>query len=104
MLRIEDIIKLWEEDLIVKIKRKPHPEYLKGEFDPQTSEISIYPDQHKTKKELYLTILHEFYHAKDYLIRGSDKDNEELADKEAERTYKNRPEVLEMIKQLWKIY
>jgi len=104
MLTIDDVIKLYKEDLRIRFVHKPHPQGLRGEYDPADEEVIIYLAHNESAFDRDMTLLHEFYHAKqDMICNRKAPEGEGLAEKEAGRTYKHRPGVLKAIKELYDI-
>ena len=105
MLSVEQVIKLCEEDVRIRFRRKPRSDKLKGEYDPEDNEISVYLKNIDSKEERDITILHEFIHARDIWIKNLDTTGScsERVEREATETYKKRPEVLAFIKEMYKI-
>ena len=114
MLTIKQIIKLSEESLEVKLKKKVLPElsYVKGEYDPSEKIIIVYLPNVESEEDFNLTLLHEFVHARDDLISGFvQEENHSVIDylfelsveSEAVETYENRPEIIDLIKDLYEI-
>jgi len=115
MLTIEDIVELYEEDELViifkKINKKIGPKTLKGEYNTEKNinnsyyppEIFIYEQMIENEEDLDITLLHEFIHAKNDLILGLFIEDDEQVEKEAQETYKKAPEVVEFIKDFYKL-
>lgn len=108
MLTLKQIRELYQANLKIKFKKK-HPQRLKGEYDPGTLEAIVYIPNAESKEDRDITILHELIHARDD-IKGLrtqyekyKKKIEDQVEKEAVETYKNRPYVLQFIKQLYDI-
>ena len=103
MLNVRQVIRTYQSGVEIKLKRKPHHQNLKGEYDPSNLEIRVYLPAQESKLERDITILHEMIHARDgsevrvYSLSGYEKS----IDKEARETYKRRPHVLEFVKQLY---
>lgn len=101
MLNIPQIIELYKEGLDLHIKRS-HPLNLKGEFDPSQMEIFIYSYNLESDYDRNITILHEFIHARDDIIYGKLR-IEDNVEKEAIDTYNRFPLLLELIGEIWAI-
>jgi hypothetical protein len=101
VLSVDDIIRLYEEGVKIRFRRKPDPGGDRGDYDPDRLEVNVYLSHNESREDLELTILHELYHAKDDIINDRDYSPERLAEKEAKRTYRCRPEVLETVKEMW---
>ena len=110
MLSIDDIIRLYYEDVSIEfLKRRSNG--IMGEWD--YPRVLIYENNLKSEEERDITLLHEFIHARDEVIRGIDQKigemdeygctNYEEVEKEAFETYRNAPEVLVILKELYNI-
>ncbi len=98
MLSIPDVKRLEEEGVEVRLMRGRHPEGLKGWWLPDELEARIYLPSITSEKEIDITILHEFIHARNWLITTRHKDWERVVNKEAKDTYRKRPNVVYFIK------
>ena len=104
MLSKKDVLTLYDEGLEIKFRRKPHPDKLRGEYNPGAFQVNIYSPAITSGRERDLTILHEFIHARDdrqgtvneHACRAGVED-------EARKTFDKRPEVLMLIKELYRI-
>lgn len=118
MLSIEDVVQLYQEDVNVRLRRKipsdfeslsdEDSELYKGAFDPETNDINIYSCNVHSREEFDLVLLHEFIHARDYLLGSANKcmkddTDEDAVDQETKQTYKKRPKVVEFIKQVFDV-
>lgn len=100
MLTIKQIIKLYQEGVDICFKRKPHPDRLKGEFDPASLEVIVYLPAQESEQDMGITVLHEFIHARNnsrHILAEIDS----AIENEALETYKKRPYILELINQLY---
>ena len=105
MLTEKEVTQLYRHGLEVRLRRKKHPQSLKGYFDPSNFEISIFLPGLVSEFEFGVTLLHEFIHARNDLKGGQDE-NDELSEKvetEARETQGKRPYILELIKELYNI-
>jgi hypothetical protein len=104
MLSKKDIMALYYDGVELKFRRKKHPRGLKGDHDPSASEINIYTANIVSEYERDITILHEFIHARNDRKDFFDENDEgcEKVEREAKQTYRNRPYVLGLIKELYK--
>jgi hypothetical protein len=102
MLTKKEVIQLYQDGLEVKLRRKRHPEKLKGDYDPSQFEISIFLPELVSEFEFGVTLLHEFIHARDERKDVLDK-NDEKVEVEARATNEKRPHILEFIKDLYHI-
>jgi len=114
MLTISQITRIYSECIDIKFKNKPHPEGLKGEYDPAALEVIVYRPAVKSSEDRDITLLHEFVHARDdtkaaRLTCAEDYDGkavqlmEQKTEQEAIETYEKRPYALEFIKQIYRI-
>ena len=122
MLSISQILKLYDYQVSVKFRKKPRELKMerfevdcfemKAEFNNESLEIILYAPFNKTEYERDMSLLHEFIHARDDLLKGygnlrghTRAEYRECADVELEalETYKKRPYILEMIKDLYQI-
>lgn len=104
MLTKKDVLRLYDEGLEIKFRRKRNPEKLKGDYDPASQQINIYLPHIASGQERDITILHEFIHARDDgKIVVSKNSCSAGVEREAIRTYTNRPYVLALIKELYNI-
>ncbi|MBU4456454.1 MAG: hypothetical protein KKA65_03045, partial [Nanoarchaeota archaeon] len=109
MLTIEEVVELYEKEGLViifkQINKKFGPKTLAGEYNTENNlnnstkppEIIIYQKMIENQKDLEITLLHEFIHARNDLILELDKENDTEVEKEAVETYKKSPEVIEFI-------
>jgi hypothetical protein len=102
MLTKKEVTQLYRDGLEVRLRRKRHPEKLKGDYDPSRFEISIFPTDLVSEFEFGITLLHEFIHARDDRNGVLDK-NDEKVETEARETNDKRPHILEFIKDLYRI-
>lgn len=65
MLSKNNVIQLYNDGLVIRWRRKKHPQQLKGEFDPAAFEVNIYTKHLLSEHDRDLTLLHEFIHARD---------------------------------------
>ncbi|MFC1837649.1 hypothetical protein ACFLYW_03110 [Thermodesulfobacteriota bacterium] len=100
MLTKKEVIQLYRDGLEVRLRRKRHPEKLKGDYDPSHFEISIFLPELISEFEFGITLLHEFIHARDER-KGVTHKNEEKVEAEARATNDKRPYILEFIKDLY---
>ena len=98
-MEISDIIKFYEEGLDIKLRRKPHPDKLKGDVDYEFI-LNIYLPDLTSKEDLEIAILHEFVHFKNYLYKRK-RDSEEAVEKEARKIYQEYPFLIEFIKDFY---
>ncbi len=105
MLSKTDILTLYYNGTEIKFRRKKHPRELKGDHDPSASEINIYTAHIASEYERDITILHEFIHARNDHKGFFDETDEGCmkVEKEAKQTYRQRPYVLALIKELYRI-
>ena len=104
MLTQKDVIQLYNEGLILRWRRKKHPQHLKGEYDPVGFEINVYTPHLASDHDRDLTLLHEFIHARDDRRgRANNRTCSPWVEKEAEATYTKQPRVLALIKELYRI-
>ncbi|MBU2589506.1 MAG: hypothetical protein KKF52_03320 [Nanoarchaeota archaeon] len=113
MLTIEEVVELYEKEGLViifkQINKKFGPKTLAGEYNTENNlnnstkppEIIIYQKMIENQKDLEITLLHEFIHARNDLILELDKENDTEVEKEAVETYKKSPEVIEFIKDFY---
>ncbi len=98
-LTLQQLVKLYSEGVVLKFKKKSHPDFIKGEYSPDCLEIYIYLSHIDSKYDRDITILHELIHARNDLFpKKSSKDTEYFVEKEAIETYHKKPEVIEFIK------
>ncbi len=100
MLTTKQIIKLYQEGVDLRFKRKPHPDRLKGEFDPASLEVIVYLPAQESEYDMGITVLHEFIHARNSLSR-SFYEVKSSVENEALETYKKRHYLLALISQLY---
>lgn len=108
MLTISKIKKIYRHGIDVRFRRSPHPLGWKGEYLGSTLDVIVYLPALESKRDLDLTLLHEFVHADDDISSSrlpnlSDDEDDERAESEAIEAYERRPKVLEFIKQLYNI-
>lgn len=106
MLTKKDILKLYDEGLEIKFRRKRHPQGLRGDYDPSACEINVYTKAVSSAYERDITLLHEFIHARDDRNDNKRQTGQALdsrIEKEALQTYEKKPSVLALIKELYKI-
>lgn len=104
MLSKRDVITLYNDGLSIKWRRKNHPQQLKGDYDPVNFEINLYRAHLASEYEQDLTLLHECIHARDDRKGAlSTRPCCDRVEKEAEATYRLRPAVLALIKELYTI-
>lgn len=103
MLTLKQIIKLYQEGVEIKFIKKPHPDCLKGEFDPSNLEILVYLSHADSKTDKDLTILHELVHARNNQKNNFAIDSETYVEQEAVMTYYKRGYILDFIKVLYAI-
>lgn len=105
MLSKKDVMMLYYDGLEIKFRRKRHPRGLKGDHDPSASEINIYTSHITSEYERDITILHEFIHARNDHKGFLDDADEgcEQVEEEAKETYRQRPYVIALVKELYKI-
>lgn len=106
MLTIKQVIGLFQEGLEVKLRRKPNPNGIKGEFDPATMVADVYAPSLESSFDKDITILHEVEHAarsQKAARSGSIAREEFEVELEAVKTYLHRPYVLAFIKQLYRL-
>jgi hypothetical protein len=102
MLTRKEVTQLYRDGLEVRLRRKRHPEKLKGDYDPSHFEISVFLADIATEFEFGITLLHEFIHARDERNGVPDK-NDEMVEAEARKTNDKRPHILGFIKELYHI-
>ena len=103
MLSINQVVAACNEAVFVRFGRKCSAR-IKGEYDPQALEISIYPKNNTSRSDLDITLLHEFIHARDDVKSARSVDSAEKdVEKEAKQTYRLHPYVLRFIKELYNI-
>lgn len=102
MLTKKEVTELYQDGLEVRLRRKRHPEKLKGDYDPSHFEISIFLADLASEFEFGITLLHEFIHARDER-KGVLDINDETVEAEARKTNDKRPHILEFIKDLYHI-
>lgn len=102
MLTKTNVIQLYNDGLVIRWRRKKHPQQLKGEFDPVAFEVNIYTQHLLSEHDRDITLLHEFIHARDdHKGRPNSRTCSPQVEREAEATYQRRPEVLALIKELY---
>lgn len=104
MLTKNNVIQLYNDGLVIRRHRKKHPQQLKGEYDPEGFEVNIYAQHLLSEHDRDMTLLHEFIHARDDR-RGlpNTRPCSPRVEREAEATYRRRPGVLALIKELYGI-
>ena len=102
MLTRKEVTQLYRDGLEVRLRRKRHPEKLKGDYDPSHFEISIFLTDLASEFEFGITLLHEFIHARDER-KGVLDINDDTVEEEARKTNDNRPHILDFIKDLYHI-
>jgi hypothetical protein len=102
MLTKKEVTQLYRDGLEVRLRRKNHPEKLKGDYDPSNFEISVFLADLASELEFDITLLHEFIHARDER-KGLPEINDETVEAEARETNDKRPHILEFIKDLYHI-
>jgi len=104
MLSKKNVIQLYNDGLVIRWRRKKHPQQLKGEFDPAAFEVNIYTRHLLSEHDRDLTLLHEFIHARDdHKGLPNNRTCSPQVEQEAEATYQRRPEVLALIKELYNL-
>jgi len=68
MLTIKDIIELYQEGVNLEFKNGRHPDGLKGVWCLPEQEIRVYLPSMDSETDKYITIIHEFLHARDHII------------------------------------
>jgi hypothetical protein len=101
MLTVWQVIRLYQEGFDVRFKRKPHPFQFKGEYDPMNEQAYIYLKHIDSKMDLDLTVLHESIHASRDILDDTYDGKDTSEEDEAQRTYNERPEILDFIKQIF---
>lgn len=104
MLSKKEVIRLYNDGLTIRWRRKKHPQQIKGEYDPVGFEVHIYTPHLVSEHDRDMTLLHELVHARD--DRKGLPNNRTCSprvEREAEATYRRRPSVLALIKELYKI-
>ena len=108
MLNINEIIKT-QQGLDIFLKKELDSEGFKGLYDPDRQKITIFYSNIQDNKDRDLTLLHEFIHARDdicysniYYIKDI-IDYETSTENEAVKTYKEKPYILNLIKELYNI-
>lgn len=104
MLEKKDVLRLFDEGLEIKFRRKPHPDGLRGEYDPAAFQVNIYSPAIPSRQEQDLTLLHEFIHARDdrngvvnhHACRSG-------VEQEACETRERHPEVIRLIRELFRV-
>ena len=102
MLNKKEVTQLYRDGLEVRLRRKRHPENLKGDYDPSRFEISIFLTDLASELEFNITLLHEFIHARDER-KGVLFKKDKTVEAEARKTNDKRPQILEFIKDLYHI-
>jgi len=122
MLSYSEILKLYLYQVSIKFRRKPKDLKLekfgvddfemKAEFNPEDLEIIIYTPFNQTEYERDMSLLHEFTHARDAILRGYGNlkghnyvENRDCSEVELEalETYQKRPYILKFIKDLYQL-
>ncbi|MBU1201175.1 MAG: mitochondrial inner membrane protease ATP23 [Nanoarchaeota archaeon] len=102
MLKIMDVIWMYEEGMTAKvISRLKNPDQ-KGEYRPDKDEIVIAADNIKSEDDFNITLVHELIHARNDLLY-SKKELENEVEKEALKTYNLNPGVALFARQIYKI-
>ncbi len=101
MLTLNQIIKLYESGLEIKIKNKSQYSYQRGFYE--NSEIYIYKNNTRSVKDKEVTILHELIHARNHLLNNRYNENERNVQKEALDTYKKRPHIISFVKNIFNL-
>jgi len=108
MLKVKEIIKL-QKGLELLLKKEISLRKFKGLYEPDKKRIIIFYSNINNKKDLDLTLLHEFVHARDdicysniYYINDIG-DYEKSTEKEAIKTYNKKPHILKLIKDIYDI-
>ena len=108
MLNINEIIKT-QQRLDIFLKKDLDLEGFKGLYNPDKQKITIFYSNIQDKKDMDLTLLHEFIHARDdicyskiYYIKDI-IDYETSTENEAIETYQEKPHILKLIKDLYNI-
>ena len=99
---MNEVTQLYRDGLEIRLRRKKHPEGLRGVYDPSRFEINIFLIDLVSESEFGVTLLHEFIHARDDRKGGLDE-NDEKVEAEARATIAKRPHILELIKDLYHI-
>ena len=110
MLSVDEIVILFYEDVNIEFLRR-RTNKITGEWD--YPRILIYIDNIASEYERDITLLHEFIHARDEIIKGIEKKLGEMdeygctnyneVEREAVETYHKFPEVLKFLKELYYI-
>ena len=103
MLTIKQVVKLYENGFEIRIRKKPHPNGAKGEFDPSTLEGVVFLPAIESPEDKDITILHETVHGRNGILDGTIGGNERMVEREAKAVYYKRHYVLEFLKWLYKI-
>jgi len=103
MLTINQIVAVYESGVDVSIRKKNNPS-IKGEYDPSTLEINLFPENNASSEDFEITILHEFIHARDDVRSARNSFSPELnVENEAKETYFKKRYVLDFIKLLYRL-
>ena len=104
MLRISDVVRIANkpETNIKILKRHSRYKFLKGEYVNDV--IKVYTAAIESPLDFNITLLHEMIHARDD-IRGRRGDSlcDPWVEPEAIETYRKRPELVDLIKELYGI-
>ena len=102
MLTTNQIVRCYREGVDIKLKTKSFGR-LHGEFDPSSLEVILYLSRIMSKDEMKKVVLHEFVHARNFIV-GNDMthyDSEENVENEAIMTYLRREYIFDFIQQLY---
>lgn len=75
----------------------------KGEYDPGDMKIILYPDNAESDYDLNITILHEFIHARSHIKLDRPTCGEKVVEAEAVETYRKKPHILSLIKDIYRL-
>lgn len=110
MLSFDDIMILFYEDVYVEFLRR-RSDRITGEWD--YPRILIYLNNITSEYDRDITLLHEFIHARDEIVKGIEKKLGEMdeygctnyneVEREAIETYHTSPEILKFLKELYDI-
>ncbi len=104
MLTIKDIIYSYSEGVDIEFIKKPPVNHRKGDYCPSELKAIIYKESITSEKDMHITILHEFVHARNNENPEIQLEEEESkVEKEAKDTYNKRPYIIEFIYQIYKI-
>ncbi len=97
MLKIEDVVKLYEfVDIKLNYFKQEH--CCKAFFEGRT--VRVFMKNIDSEKDLELTLIHELIHARNWYLLDVEDDEDEVED-EAVVTYNNNHEIVKFIKQLY---